>query len=114
MAPESLWACRDRACGDDLRRCTLEIMMTHMRGQDVAAFPPVCEGLCNKTAWCRQQRGEPLGEGEDDCAAACGPGGAYAEVPDRELLCTRETFPCGPLFDTCRRRHGPSEPPRSP
>jgi hypothetical protein len=84
-------------------------MLGHMRDREVAIFPPICQGLCEKAASCTRQLGHPPGPGETDCETACAPGGAYAEVPDAEFLCVHES--CGPPFLSCRVSGGPAAHP---
>ena len=106
-APPEVWACADQSCGEPFESCSLGAMMAHMRGQAVGVFPPICVGLCNKAAFCAERQGRPLGPAEQDCETACRPGGVYAAVAERELLCVHE--PCGPPFARCREAGGPAE-----
>lgn len=108
QAPESIYACGAEECGPAFLECSRRAMIAHMRDRDVAVFPPVCQGLCEKTAYCNRQMNVPPGPGEDDCEAACRAGGAYAEVSEREVLCVHQ--PCGPPFLGCRRDGGPTGP----
>jgi hypothetical protein len=108
QAPAAIHACASETCGPAFMQCSQRAMIDHMRGRDVAVFPPQCVGLCEKSAWCHRRAGQDPAPGEDDCEAACQPGGAFAEVTDREVLCVHQ--PCGAPFATCRQEGGPSGP----
>lgn len=108
VAPPSVWACADRPCGTAFQSCSVQAMMEHQRGSEIGAFPMTCEGLCNKAAWCAERTGAGEAPGLDDCAAACRPGGAFADVPEGELRCVEAA--CGVPFDRCRQAGGPASP----
>jgi hypothetical protein len=115
LASERAYACIDRACGEPFKQCTLRAVLAQSRQQELGLFPAICQGLCEKAAWCAERSGEPVGPGEDDCEAACRPGGAYAGVSAREHSCAME--PCGHRFRECRENGGqvpPTPPPTSP
>ena len=115
-APSAVLACVDQPCGEAFTRCTRTALLGQASQEDMGVFPPICQGLCAKAAWCARRAGEPLGPGEDDCEAACQPGGAYADISENEAICANE--PCGPLFARCRANGGPdpsaAPPPPSP
>lgn len=112
-APPGVWDCADSPCGTAFQSCSMQAMMQHMRRSEVAVFPMTCEGLCNKMAWCAERTGQTLGAAEQDCTAACAPGGAYAAVRPRELRCVEAA--CGAELVNCRAAGGPAnEPPRAP
>ncbi len=108
LAPPAVLACVTEPCGEAFTRCTREAMLASLRDQDVAVFPPICQGLCARAAWCARRTHQPLGPGEDDCEAACREGGAYAGVSEGEARCANE--PCGEAFTTCRANGGPASP----
>jgi hypothetical protein len=103
-APAALLACADRACGPAFTDCARQAVIADMQGRDIAAFPPICQGLCAKSAWCHERAQAPLDPGEDDCEAACAPGGPFSEVPAAEHVCVHQ--PCGVPFERCRAAHG--------
>jgi hypothetical protein len=108
-APAAIHACARQACGPAFVECSQRAMIAHMRDREVAVFPPLCEGLCEKAAWCaRHGGGQPLGPGEDDCEAACEAGGAYAETSNEEHLCVHQQ--CGPDFVACRTAAADNRP----
>jgi len=107
MAPPSVWECADRPCGTAFQSCSVQAMMEHQRQGELGAFPMTCEGLCNKAAWCAERTGADPGPGEDDCAAACRPGGAYAGVRPGEFRCVEAA--CGAPFQGCRAAGGPQD-----
>lgn len=109
VAPPSVWDCADRPCGTAFQSCAVQAMMQHERHSEIGAFPMTCQGLCNKAAWCTERTGAEPGPGEDDCAAACRPGGAYADVTQNELRCVEAA--CGRPFQSCRAAGGPQAPP---
>ncbi len=111
-APPAVWACADEPCGRAFAACSMRGMMEHMRESEVAVFPRSCEGLCNKAAWCAERTGEPRGPGEDDCEAACAPGGPYADLAPNVFRCV--DVACGEQLRACRATGGPREPPGSP
>ncbi len=111
-APAAIHACASEPCGPSFVDCSRRAMLEHMRSQEAPAFPPVCEGLCEKSAWCHRRTHQPLEPGEEDCEAACRPGGAYAEVSEGEILCV--AHPCGVPFETCRAEGGPRDPEEAP
>jgi hypothetical protein len=108
QAPEAIHVCASEECGQAFITCARQAMLAQMQDRDIAIFPPICQGLCAKSARCHRQAGLPENPGEDDCEAACEPGGAYAEVPEQEFLCVHQ--PCGAPFAECRRDGVPRAP----
>jgi len=92
------WRCGAEPCGPEFARCALEESIAAMRASDVPAFPPVCEGLCNKVGWCAERTGRLLESNERDCRTGCAPDGHYARLHDR-FACVIE--PCGEPLDRC-------------
>ncbi len=52
QAPASIHACASEPCGPAFMACSQRAMLAEMRDRDIAVFPPVCQGLCEKSAWC--------------------------------------------------------------
>ena len=65
-------------------------------GQAEPVFPENCVGLCERTAYCQTEAGEPVGADEQDCAASCLPGASYASMPFWSYTCVSES--CSTFF----------------
>lgn len=63
------------------------------------SFTLDCAGLCARTGACLDERGQPRGADELDCARACAPGGTYAAMSSDAFACVSR--PSCEDFDAC-------------
>ncbi|MCS6799515.1 MAG: hypothetical protein NZ898_13495 [Myxococcota bacterium] len=103
-APEALWACADQPCGPAFARCTLDEVLRSMRASDVPVFPPLCEGLCHRLAWCAERLGRPTPPWATDCERSCREP-PWSTLPEPALACAG--VDCGQPLRRCIERTAP-------